>query len=336
MKASKAACFVVLVFAILLAAFGTVMLLLPTPVSPVTVDNPSVYKTGGSWGNIYMDFTVENVSDKDVYISYIEVSISTNNGTETGYYDSGLQLKAGESYTFKDYGFSSYNNPNYITKITVKINGTTYYAYGTDPGTKPIGFALLFIGAIFAILTVASFVGVSKQNKRYAGIEQEVDAAFAGNALFVVGQYGKKGEAGKAIAKSTASAVGAAVFAGLFGFGAFKIYSANTLKEFVVTDDRLLVGNPSKKGFSLNTMDYMGKEAFTESEIKVKKKSVILKNKISGEYFTFNLASNKSVTVDQLVEKLNKLIAPVETKVQSEVAAENAEAPTTDNDPFDL
>ena len=339
MKASKAGCFVTLVFAVIIAVLGVVMFLLPTPVSPVTVSGtPRVYTDIVNHQRaICMEFTLINESDKDVTITHIEVHVSTNNGSEGAESDESIRIKSGESVPCDDYYFPSYNSPTAITKIVVKINGTEYYAYGNDPGTKPVGFVFFVIAAIFAVLTIVCFVGVSKQNKRYQMIAQEVDSAFGGKALFVVGQYGKKGNAGKAAAKTAASVLGGAVFAGLFGFGVFKVYGANSMKEFVVTDDRLLVGNPMKSGFSLNTMDYMGKAAFSDSEITVKKKIVTLKNKASGEYFMFNLTSNGSVTPEQLTEKLNKLIAPVENNVQGEVAAENAGAPATDNsDPFDL
>lgn len=337
MKTSKAGCFVLLVIALIFAVFGAVMYLLPAPTSPVVVSGtPTASKKGSSWGNIYMDFTLENVSDKDVTVTYLEVSVSTNNGTEDANTDEHLTIKAGESVRCDEYYFSSYNSPTGISKIIVKVNGKEYYAYGTDPGTKPVGFVLFFFAAVFVVLTAVSFVGVSKQNKRYAAIEREVDAQFAGKALFVVGQYGKKGNAGKAAAKTAVSAVGAAVFAGLFGFGTYKIYGANAMKEFVVADDRLLVGNPSKAGFNIYTMDFMGKESFVNSAITVRKKNVTLTNTVSGEYFVFNLASNRTVTPEQLVDTLNKLIAPVESMAQGEIAADNAQAPTTDSDPFDL
>lgn len=322
-------------FAVIIAVLGVVMVLLPTPTSPVTVTGtPKVYKSASYY--IDLEFTLKNESENDITISSIEVHVSTNTGSEGAKNNNSITIPAGGTKEC-DYCFESYDRPERISSIIVKIKGTEYYAYGKDPGTKPMGFVLFVIAAIFAVLAIVSFVGVSKQNKRYKMIEQEVDSAFAGKALFVVGQYGKKGDAGKAAAKTAASVLGGAIFAGLFGFGAFKVYGANSMKEFVVTDDRLLVGNPMKNGFSLNTMDYMGKTAFSESEITVKKKIVTLKNKISGEYFTFNLTSNSSVTPEQLTEKLNKLIAPAASNAQGEVAAENAEAPATDNsDPFEL
>lgn len=328
MKTNKVSCFVVLVFALIFAIVGAVMFLLPEPSSPVTViGTPTV---SNSSGHIYLSFILKNESDEDVRITNLKVTVSTNNSDESAADKNGLTIKAGASEEC-EYSFLSYSYPKKVTEITVTINGTQYYAYGSGLSMKTIGVVFFLFAALFAVLTLLSFVGVSKQKKRYIAINKEIDEKFAGNAIFAVGYYSKKGEAGKAAAKTAASVAGGAIFAGLFGFGVFKTYGANTAKEFVISNEGLYIGNPLKKGFDLGGMAYLEKGSLHETEITAKKKRVTLSNKVSGEYFVFDLSGNKSVTTEQVVEKLNNLLIPPENR------AENAEvAVHSEEDPFDI
>lgn len=329
MKANKASCFVLLVIALIFAIIGAVVLLLPKEVSPVTVSDTPIVRKSGGYITVY--FTLENESDKDVEITYIEFKITTNNETEIWQVNENMTLAAGESskLTYKD---TSYNSPNKITEISIRIDGKKYYVYEVSSTSDTVAVVCFIFAIVFGILAVCCFVGVLKQEKRYQSIKQEINDKFAGNAIFAVGCYGKKGESGKAAAKTAASVAGGAVFAVLFGFGTYKIYGANAPKEFVISDDGLYVGDPLKKGFDLGGMNYMEKGSFNQTEIKVKKKQVTLNNLSSQEFFMFDLSGNKEVTPEQLVEKLNNLVAPIENLV----AGSSAVNTETKEDPFDI
>ena len=334
MKTNKVGCFVVLIFALIFAVVGTVMLLLPEPTSPVTVSRtPSVSRSGGY---IELYFTLENDSGEDVKITYLEVTVSTSNGNEYAYSNESFIITAGGRENC-EYQFQSYSRPDRITEISVIINGNKYYAYGSNSGLETAAVIFFLLAIVFALLSIFSFAGVAKQKKRYNAITKDIDEKFAGNAIFAVGYYSKKGEAGKAAAKTAASVAGGAIFASLFGFGAFRTYGANAAKEYVVTNEGLFIGNPLKKGFNLGGMDYFAKGSLPESEVTVKKKRVTLNNKVSGEYFVFDLSGNKKVTTDQLVEKLNNLLVPPEIISQSAATSENSEAAAPkEDDPFDI
>lgn len=334
MRTNKVSCFVVLFFALIFAVAGTVMLLLPEPTSPVTVTGTPSVKSSNGYIELY--FTLKNESDEDVKITYLEVNVSTNSGSEKAFDRDSLIIKAGGTEKC-EYYFQSYSRPTGITEITVRINGKEYYAYGSNSSLETAAVIFFILAILFAILSMLNFVSLAKQKKRYKSINKEIEEKFAGNAIFAVGYCSKQGEAGKAAAKTAASVAGGAIFAGLFGFGAFKTYGANAAKEYVVSNEGLFVGNPLKKGFNLGGMNYFAKGSLPETEITVKKKRVTLTNRLSGEYFVFDLSGNKSVTTEQLVEKLNNLLVPSEVISQSSAAAGNNEAAAIkEDDPFDI
>ena len=176
---------------------------------------------------------------------------------------------------------------------------------------------------------------MKKQQKRFNTIIADL-SKMDNNAQYLTGAYGGKGETGKAVAQTAVSAVGGAIFAGLFGFGAFKVYGANNVSEFVVTDDGLYIGKPNKYGFSLNNMTFMEKTTFQNTSLTVKKNFVLMKNSVTGEYFKL-FTKNSGTTSEQLAERLNGFInlsqalstgSPV---TGSAVAEENIAPPA---DPF--
>lgn len=344
MKSNKTGCFVLIAFASAFIIVSAVMSILQPPASPVNVSStPIVVKSDESpLGNVKLEFWLENVSDRDVTITSFEFTVKTDNETEQVKDDTNvIALKAGEEKRL-NFEYQSDNNPEDLTKIVVKINGKEYIAFGMKPAYKGIGMLFGFLALLLDVLAVVCFIILLNKDKRYAAIEREIQARFAGNALFVIGKYGKKGEAGKAVAKSTASFLGGALSALFLGFGVYRVYGAHEMKEFVVTDDRLYVGNPVRKGFNLDSMSYMPRGTFLESEVVAKKKTVTLRNKASGEFFAFNLSGSKTVTVEQLVNKLNTLLTPIENVAQDDAAVGNDETTANNNqgnqgdDPIDI
>lgn len=332
MKTNKASGFIMLVLTLIFAVIGVVLFLLPESVSTVTVtDGPRGYKSGN---DVRIRFTLKNEGEEDVTITYFAVTVSTNAGIEQAVASDEsdkLTIKANASQEcYIEYPSDNY--PNEITKITIEINGDRYTVYGGGSTYNLISVVLFIMAIIFAIITVYCFVAAGKQQKRYKSIENELNEKFAGNYIFAIGCYGKKGEAGKAAAKTAASALGGALFAGLFGFGTYKIYGSNNPKEYVITDDGLFIGNPEKVGFNLGTMTYFEKGALTNAEITSKKNRITLKNTATGEFFIIDISKNKDVTVEQATAKLEALIQPIESAPVSENAEESEQ---THQDPFE-
>lgn len=336
MKVNKVGSFVLLVLALAFAILGVVFLLLPEALSPVTVSDTPIARKSGGYINLY--FTLKNESDEDVVITYLSVNVSTDNGTESAETDEYFTIKANDTHKC-EYGFESYKSPNAVSRISIKVDGKHFDVYSTGMiinGFKALSILFFAFAVVFGITTAVNFNRLIKQQRRYDLINKEIDEKFAGNAIFAVGYSGRKGETGKAAAKTAASVAGGAIFAGLFGFGTFKVYGSNQLKEFVLSDDGLYIGNPLKSGFDLGAMSYLEKRAFSEAETTVKKKRLVLTNKANGEFFVFDMTDNKQITVEQLSEKLNKMIADCGTQTENP-PTENGEKAAADNiNPFDI
>ena len=232
------------------------------------------------------------------------------------------------------YTFNSPFSPQKVSEVRIRVDGKEYDVYGGASTYDMVAVLFYIIAAVTLILSAACLVNSLKQKKRYENINRELNDRFGGSAIFTVGAYSRQGEAGKAAAKTAASVAVGALFAGLFGFGAYKIYGSNAQKEFVVSDEGLFVGEPLKKGFNLGNMIYFAKGSFPQTEISVKKKRVTMTNLSSGELFIFDTAGNKNITADMLAEKLRALSVPVENNF-----AENQTDNTGNSDvgdPFDL
>ena len=266
-------------------------------------------------------------------MSYTQITVSTSSRTEIVEIREPFSLKGGESSRCY-YTFSSEYYPEKVTEVRIRINGEEYNVYGGTSTYDMVAVLFYIIAAVTLILSAVCLVNSLKQKKRYENINRELNDRFGGSAIFTVGVYSRQGEAGKAAAKTAASVAVGALFSGLFGFGAYKIYGSNAQKEFVVSDEGLFVGEPLKKGFNLGNMIYFAKGSFSQTEISVKKKKVTMTNLSSGELFIFDLAGNKSITADMFADKLRALSVPVENNF-----AENQTDNTGNSDvgdPFDL
>ncbi len=332
MKSNKTGSIILMVMALVFAVIGTVFIFLEESASPIvingkpTADKPSDFQIG-------VDITFKNESEEELTVSYIEIAVSTDSRTEIGESIKPFSLKGGESVRYYC-TFSSAYYPEKVTEVCIRINGKEYNVYGGTSTYDTAAFIFYIIAGISAVLAVICLVNALKQQKRYKSINQELNSRFGGSAIFTVGVYSRQGEAGKAAAKTAASVAVGALFAGLFGFGAYKIYGSNAQKEFVVSDEGLFVGEPLKKGFNLGNMIYFAKGSFPQTEISVKKKRVTMTNLSSGELFIFDLAGNKSITADMFADKLRALSVPVENNF-----AENQTVNTGNSDvgdPFDL
>lgn len=170
-------------------------------------------------------------------------------------------------------------------------------------------FALIMfvMAAIFLIAAIASLLSMKKQKKRYEMICNNLSQMDC-HAQLIIGAYGEKGAAGKAAAKTAASAIGGLLMALFFGFGAYKVYGANNSAEFVLTDGGLFVGRPTKNGFDFNNMTFIANGQIPAT-VTVKKNCVLMKNNLTGEYFNFNTKSS-GLDSKQLAERLEKFLHP--------------------------
>ncbi len=332
MKSNKTGSIILLVMAIIFAVIGTVFIFLEESASPIIVSGtPTAVKPENYQSGLHITF--KNNSEKELTVSYTQITVSTSSRTEIVEIREPFSLKGGESSRCY-YTFSSEYYPEKVTEVRIRINGEEYNVYGGTSTYDMVAVLFYIIAAVTLILSAVCLVNSLKQKKRYENINRELNDRFGGSAIFTVGVYSRQGEAGKAAAKTAASVAVGALFAGLFGFGAYTIYGSNAQKEFVVSDEGLFVGEPLKKGFNLGNMIYFAKGSFSQTEISVKKKKVTMTNLSSGELFIFDLAGNKSITADMFADKLRALSVPVENNF-----AENQTDNTGNSDvgdPFDL
>ena len=176
----------------------------------------------------------------------------------------------------------------------------------TDEDYIVFFFAMAILALCCLIATIATAFSVKRQNKRYAMIAANLEQMDC-HAQFIIGQYGEKGAAGKAAAKTAASALGGALMAVFFGFGAWRVYGANNQAEFVLTDGGLFVGRPDRTGFDFANMAFI-ENGSLPATLKVKKNSVIMKAS-NGDNFNFNTKMS-GIETEQLVQRLNNFLNP--------------------------
>lgn len=332
MKSNKTSSIILMVMALVFAVIGTVFIFLEESASPIIVSGtPAAVKPGSYQSEVHITF--KNNSEEELTVSYIEIAVATSNRTELVEIREPFSLKGGESMKCY-YTFNSPFSPQKVSEVRIRVDGKEYDVYGGASTYDMVAVLFYIIAAVTLILSAVCLVNSLKQKKRYENINRELNDRFGGSAIFTVGVYSRQGEAGKAAAKTAASVAVGALFAGLFGFGAYKIYGSNVQKEFVVSDEGLFVGEPLKKGFNLGNMIYFAKGSFPQTEISVKKKRVTMTNLSSDELFIFDTAGNKNITADMLAEKLRALSVPVENNF-----AENQTDNTVNSDvgdPFDL
>lgn len=331
MKAKKAGIIVCIVFAVIFAAAGVVLMLLPEPYTPVAVGEE--VRVSHSSGHIFFSGTLKNDSDEPLTITYLEIEVRVDGGTETCYTDEDALLAPGEEYDLEDLYVNSWSSPDYISQIKVEVNGVEYTVYSSSGRYFAWTVLAFLLTLVFVILGIVSIVGYVNLNKRYRQAETEI-AAVGGDPVLAVGYYGRKGEAGKAAAKTALWALGGAASALLFGFGTYKVYGANEAKEFVVSDDGLYIGNPSKSKFDLRNMQFIPKNGIPDSEVAAAKKRVTMTNLATGEFFVFDLSSNNAVTAEALKARIENMLSSRQPVQEAAPAQEDSALNADGDDPF--
>lgn len=304
MKTNKSGVIVSAVITVVFIALGLLMFFLPGKVSPLKVTEEIQISSGQH--TLYIDGKVKNESDNPIYVSYMYFTVTSSTGTYEEQFKAEITLQAGEEYEISLQDGSFYGTPRSLTEVSAVIDGTEYSIYGSANGYKVIAVVLFIFAAVFAIAFISALIGLGKQKKRNELIVAKLSQMDC-HAQYFMGEYGGKGQAGKAAAKTAMSAIGGAISAILFGFGAYKIYGGNNLMEFVVTDDGLFTGNPNKNSFQIENMNFIAKTGFQNSTVTEKKNYVILQNNVSGEFFKLN-TKNSEVTSAQLAERFNGFI----------------------------
>ncbi len=330
MKAKKTSVIVCLVLAAIFAAVGVVLMLLPEPYSPVTVSEEVT--ASYSSGRIYFDGKLKNDSGESVVLTYLEIEVKVSGGTESGYIRETTVLAPGEEYDLNGLYIQTWYSPSYVSQVNVTVDGADYTVYSSSGRYFAFTVLAFMVAVILAVIGVASIAGIFTLNKRYRQAEKDI-AALCGDAVLAVGCYGRKGEAGKAAAKTAVSVIGGAVSALLFGFGVYKVYGSKDMKEFVVAENGLYVGNFTRNKFNPDNMQFISKNEIPDSEIVAENKKVTMTNPATGEYFLFDLSSHSTLTAEELKTRLEKMLSSRQA-VREAAPAESNTVPDGGEDPF--
>lgn len=171
-----------------------------------------------------------------------------------------------------------------------------------------VGVFVLLIAFVFLISALSIWAQTARQRNRRAALGSFIAQNGLENAVCLTGMYSKKGEAGKAAAKSAASAAAGIAFAALFGFGAYKIYSAGKAMEYILCDKGLFMIESCQQIHPAN-MIFIGKGNFPEMTCETKKQQVTLTDNATGEYFTFRITRDGGLTAEQLSARFKELLS---------------------------
>lgn len=323
MKTSKAGFIVSLVFAIIFAVIGAVIMFFPKPVVMEEEFDAVNYQ-----GNIYITGSIKNTSDKTVTISQVNVYIVTTGDRDIDAgYSKGITLAPEEVFDFLEEGMATPSDGYTaigVSEVKVKVNGFSYCVYGGDDILLPV--VIFIFAGVFLIISLISLVGANKQQKRYDSIVEELSKMQC-HAVFALGTFNQKGDG----AKTAATVATTVMFGALAGFGISKATGADFRRELILTDGGLYWcnmrnGKNAQFGANLAEMNFTPRAGFAYSEVTRKKKLVEIKNK-NGERFTFNLARNTQITPEELEARLREFATPAPV----EATPAPAEAPA---DPF--
>lgn len=330
MKSKKTSVWVALALTAAFIIAGVVFLLLPNN-SPLKVEAGSIKTSYSSNNVIYIYGRLTNTTGEDLEITYMEVIVTTSEEKITVYDDEPFVIASGETYDLyeDDWGAIPDYYPANITisDITVTVDGVKYTVYENMPAYTVAAIAMIIFAVIFAVLTLTMFLNARKMQKRYDEMNATL-ANMSGDGILLGGVYTQKNAAGKNAAKTAASVAVGAVSAAFLGVGVYKVYGGNTQREFIVTDNGLYIGVPSKNPINFAEMNFIPKGKFGDCEVTVKKKNVILTNNTTNETFIFDTA-NSTANTEQFADRLRALIAYV-----PESATNETEAPPP-ADPFE-
>jgi hypothetical protein len=341
MKVSKAGVWVCLVLAAIFAVIGVVLFVVKPASGPIVVSKDLEAWTTTS-GYLVIDGKLKNDSDEELTITYIEIEVTTDGPTQVIYLDyynldededpADYVLAPGEEFNLSGYGVGCSYDAHTLTICKVTVNGTEYTVYENMSAMTVFGVAMFIFAIVFIACALSTLVKAKKEQKKYNDFADALMHS-EGNGVLVGGTYAQKGEAGKAAAKTAASAVGGALSAAFLGVGFYKVYGGNAQRIFVVTDDGLYVGVNNKGALALANMNFIAKGTFGDCNVSTNKKQVILTNNVTAETFRFNTA-NSNVTAEQLSERLRELVEYKPEPVAPVSEASPADSNPSVEDPF--
>lgn len=331
MKVKKTSVLVSLVIAAVCLIAGLIIMFLPNNSpdnSPVAVSEK--IRVHSSSGYIFFEGKIKNVTDETATITCILVDVNVSDGDIIADITKVIELQPGAELDLSDYYLEDWGTAYGVNELVVTVNGQEYTVYKSMP-LKTVGAVVLYIiAAIFGFAALSAFIRLNRTQKRYNSIEEALGKA-ENNAVFMVGNYGKAGDAGKAAAKTATSVIGGVLSTLFLGAGYYRFYGVDNQHEFVLTDEGLYAGKPGKGDINLSNMMLIGGNCFKDFNVSVKKKQVVLSHKVNGDVITLNLTDHKTLTAEAVSERINALSAAAE-------AAASAPAPepaTAEESPFE-
>ena len=202
-------------------------------------------------------------------------------------------------YYFRSSGVS-------VSKVSIKIDGTTYFLVGRESGS-----IASILGVVFIIMTITMLIvtiALAKQNKtgaRRAEILAEACNRLGGDCVVITGTVTDKSESKKAAAKTAGWVLGGALAALFTGVGFYRVYSGTSQKQFIINKNSLyLIQDSDMTGDNLLKIT---PENYAVDSITVKKKTVIMKTADKKQTVKFITNKKSPLTAEQLYEYLNDI-----------------------------
>lgn len=323
MKVKKTGVFVAVAIAAVCLIAGLIIMFLPNS-SPLAVSEK--IRAHSSRGYILLEGKIKNITDESVSITYIQVDVNVSDGDVIADITEVIELQPGEEFDLSEYYVEDWGTAYGVNELLVTVNGKNYVVYDSLP-LKTVGAVVLYIlAAVFAVSAVSAFVQTNRRQKRYSSIEQTL-GSMENNAVFMVGTYGKAGEAGQAAAKTATSVIGGILSTIFLGAGYYRIYGVDNGHEFVLTDEGLYTGKPVKGEINLANMMLISSACFKDFNISANKNKVVLNHKLNGDTVTLNLSENKNLTAEAVAERIRSMSAATEAAVSAPEPAVAEESP---------
>lgn len=345
-KVSKAPFITMLVLALICAIVGGAMLFInPYKGAPVQVSGEIGYVKYE--GEYYWIGKIKNVSDKPVaidgnnFIIELRVEDSIDDITRDisfyGWFDElggELVLQPNEEYEFDGWEINirSYEKPTQVREVRYTIiepetesSSEMRYSYtiyrstikGLTSGQVAIlmcGFMMAVVFLIISFVVLAQLKNTEKRNVKINEYlaQQETGTVYVGGVLSQA-----KGK-GKAVGKTIASGLGAALSAAFLGVGFYKVYSNGVLTDFVITKEGIFTNDPRNKEINPTRMRLVNKEQLVNPTILQNKRQVILhagdESKTSFVFNLNNCSTDKETLINTLKDYYNAQL--VEGKVK--------------------
>ncbi|MDE7083799.1 MAG: hypothetical protein K2O81_00990 [Clostridia bacterium] len=218
-----------------------------------------------------------------------------------------------------------------VSKVSIDINGNTYYLVGKAGGdiASILGLVFILLTVTMVIVTIASARQQKTGGKRAEALTA-VCSQLGYDSTVISGNLTDKSESKKAAAK-TASWIIGGIFSALFtGVGVYRVYSGTSQKQFIINRNSLYMLKDG--GVSADNLLNITPADFAVDSITVKKNKVVMKSVDKKQTFTFFTNKKSALSAEQIAEYLNNIFV-------NNVAPNSADNVQTDDavppaDPF--